>query len=495
MPSSKIICANCLSILKDMPDSYVDIIFTDPPYGLGSSLTIRKDGKPDYSKAVDFMDKWDQPDGHFWESWFAQAFRVLKHGGRVVMFGMDRQLLLYKYYACLAGFEEQQSIYWLFCTNFPKASALDKNLMKHFGDKGTVVGKEKVDVGMQSGSMHHGRSIEIVERDVLEPTNPLAKKYVGYKYSIAPLKQTNETIMVFQKPYKSGSCMHDTLAMEAGDAECTCGAMNVESSRVEIDLDADASQIRTMKRPKKEKEDGWGMNQKEGDTPQVVKPEGRYPSQTFIECTCEKVISEPEEVKEPEEVSGGIWKPSTGKPAGRVYKGGKQVHTDPNCPCAGLDTQSGVSKSAGGINEGKLGKRVLGKFANETIGENAGGLGDAGGCSKTLHKCKFEAHDFDLYIYCPKVSKKERDAGLEGTNNHPTVKPQSLIEKLLVLFKTPNPQIIMDPFMGSGSTGLVCKKLGVSFVGIEQNAEYFQIARVRLENNFKDAEWEMEVYE
>ena len=45
------------------------------------------------------------------------------------------------------------------------------------------------------------------------PQTDLAKKYDGYKYSVAPLKQTCETIMVFKKPNKTGSVLHDTLAM------------------------------------------------------------------------------------------------------------------------------------------------------------------------------------------------------------------------------------------------------------------------------------------
>jgi len=62
----------------------------------------------------------------------------------------------------------------------------------------------------------------------------IAQKYNGMKYSIAPLKQTNETILVFQKPYKTGSCLHDTLAYENGDNTCMCGAVDVEGNRCEI---------------------------------------------------------------------------------------------------------------------------------------------------------------------------------------------------------------------------------------------------------------------
>ena len=55
---------------------------------------------------------------------------MLRYGGRVVMFGMDRQLMLNKYYACFAGFAEQQSLYWFAISSFPKASDLQKNTLK-----------------------------------------------------------------------------------------------------------------------------------------------------------------------------------------------------------------------------------------------------------------------------------------------------------------------------------------------------------------------------
>jgi hypothetical protein len=67
--------------------------------------------------------------------------------------------------------------------------------------------------------------------NITAPATALSQKYNGMKYSIAPLKQTNETILVFQKPYKTGSCLHDTLAYENGDAECMCGAVDVEGNR------------------------------------------------------------------------------------------------------------------------------------------------------------------------------------------------------------------------------------------------------------------------
>jgi DNA modification methylase len=131
---------DCLELMKTLPDNSIDLIFCDPPYALGSEVIIKPNGKPDYKKAVDFMNKWDQPDGTFWEEWFCEAKRVLKHGGHCLMFGMDRQLWFNCYYANLSGFTQKQSLYWYFISNFPKASNLSKNLAKNLGENVTEFG-------------------------------------------------------------------------------------------------------------------------------------------------------------------------------------------------------------------------------------------------------------------------------------------------------------------------------------------------------------------
>jgi hypothetical protein len=213
---------DALEWLKSQEDNSADLLFCDPPYALGSEITIRQDGKPDYSKAVDFMNKWEMPDGKFWEEFYKEAFRVMKFGGHLIMYGMDRQNFMFKYYGHLAGFTGKQSLYWYFISNFPKASDLSKNIMKNVGDDGEETGEVKkhaqkgVSVAEERGAIGGGSFGEAREEKLKVPTNPIAKKYSGYKYSVAPLKQVVEEIMVFQKPYITGSCLHDTLKMEQG---------------------------------------------------------------------------------------------------------------------------------------------------------------------------------------------------------------------------------------------------------------------------------------
>jgi hypothetical protein len=107
------------------------------------------------------------------------------------------------------------------------------------------------------------------------------------------------------------------------------------------------------------------------------------------------------------------------------------------------------------------------------------------------------------FFYCAKASAKDRDEGVEGVegvaggmsgrrdgsmgsitmrkNTHPTVKPTDLMRYLCRLV-TPPSGIVLDPFMGSGSTGKAAMMEGFAFVGIEREAEYIDIAKARIQS-------------
>jgi site-specific DNA-methyltransferase (adenine-specific) len=86
--------------------------------------------------------------------------------------------------------------------------------------------------------------------------------------------------------------------------------------------------------------------------------------------------------------------------------------------------------------------------------------------------------DSARFFYCAKTSKRDRDEG----NNHPTVKPTDLMRYLCRLV-TPPDGLVLDPFMGSGSTGKAAVLEGFRFIGIEREAEYVAIAQARI-NHF-----------
>lgn len=82
------------------------------------------------------------------------------------------------------------------------------------------------------------------------------------------------------------------------------------------------------------------------------------------------------------------------------------------------------------------------------------------------------------YFYCAKTSKSERGEG----NNHPTVKPLKLIEYLCKLITPPN-GIVLDPFMGSGTTAIACKKNNFNFIGFDNESTYCDISNKRIMEN------------
>jgi site-specific DNA-methyltransferase (adenine-specific) len=137
--------------------------------------------------------------------------------------------------------------------------------------------------------------------------------------------------------------------------------------------------------------------------------------------------------------------------------------------------------------------------------------------------------EFARFFYCAKASKKDRNEGLDGfeeiqitggggltanlredgsletasaggkygsikakkANHHPTVKPTSLMQYLVRLVTPPN-GIVLDPFLGSGSTGKAAMYEGFNFVGIELTPEYLPIAKARILFALKDKEGELD---
>jgi site-specific DNA-methyltransferase (adenine-specific) len=104
-----------------------------------------------------------------------------------------------------------------------------------------------------------------------------------------------------------------------------------------------------------------------------------------------------------------------------------------------------------------------------SYGAFAGNIDEAG---STFHADTGSAARF---FYCAKASKADREQG----NGHPTVKPTDLMRYLCRLV-TPPGGVVLDPFMGSGSTGKAALLEGFGFIGIEREAEYLEIARGRI---------------
>lgn len=161
---------------------------------------------------------------------------------------------------------------------------------------------------------------------------------------------------------------------------------------------------------------------------------------------------------------------------------------------AGLDEHSGELKAGVAVRH-RSGGRTFGTEKAKPPMDDLG-YGDSGGASR--------------FFYCAKASRSERDAGLDGMpekdyavaviqtpgvghhgqtingkqvsrarNFHPTVKPVALMQWLVRLV-TPSGGMVLDPFCGSGTTGVAAVREGRSFAGIEKDAAYVEIASKRI---------------
>lgn len=106
------------------------------------------------------------------------------------------------------------------------------------------------------------------------------------------------------------------------------------------------------------------------------------------------------------------------------------------------------------------------------------------GCKNTTNYCEYGLATYDSTERYPKsVWKFAKDT--QKSSLHPTQKPTSLLEELIKTY-TNKSDVVLDNCMGSGSTGLACIKTGRSFIGIELDKNYFNIAKQRIEYAVND---------
>lgn len=256
------------------------------------------------------------------------------------------------------------------------------------------------------------------------------------------LKPANEPIVMARKPLEA------KLTIAQNVLKYGTGALNIDASRIDFANEKDAKEGRSA-RPSKSK--GMEFFTEAGhdqfDRSNRDQIQGRWPANIILDEEAAQALDE----QAPEVGGGG--------------PGNRQVNR-----------RKGSSSFDVGVKKPEL--------ANQFAGPK-------GGASR--------------FFYVAKASKSERNKGLEGMpskvisvwggdeddlsdgkkstlpreNHHPTVKPVKLMEYLVRLVTPPN-GTVLDPFMGSGTTGVACKNLGFKFVGIELNEEYVAIAERRM---------------
>ena len=411
---------DCLEVLRSLPDCSVDSVVTDPPYGLS------------------FMGKrwdYDVPSVDVW----TECLRVLKPGGHLLAFAGTRTQHRMAVRIEDAGFEIRDMIAWVYGSGFPKSLDVSKAI-------------DKMDAAEEQQARRYRftewvRSTGITFKQIDEATGT----NMGGHYTTAasqPAIMTREHLE---------ACRHLLGEVPAW-----------------VEKEADIRSVESKNFAKREvvgqhKTDMGGLG-------------GERLGQA----------------------GGNITAPSTDAAKqwqgwGTALKPALEPITVARKPLVGTMAENVLQHGTGAINVD--GGRV------------EGGRWPA----NFIHDGSEEATDLlkdsARFFYCAKASKADRDAGCEklqersagecvdrvegsagmespragagrtsgSRNHHPTVKPTDLMRYLCRLV-TPPSGIVLDPFMGSGSTGKAAMMEGFAFVGIEREAEYIDIAKARIQS-------------
>lgn len=262
------------------------------------------------------------------------------------------------------------------------------------------------------------------------------------------------------------------------------GALNIDACRVEYASDSDLS-LSLSKNPGRE--DGirsavYGGGKR---SQQRVDDTGRFPPNLVLSHA---------EGCEPAGTKRVRTAKNNGAPAGTTRNGTMgdfaedawlRAHADASgmetveawscadgCPVAELDRQSveGGMHGAGAARNPAPIRREYAATSFHIHTSRMHRLGDTGGASRF----------FPRFGYFPKASSRDRHSEGAAENRHPTVKNTALMRWLCRLI-TPPGGLVLDPFAGSGSTGVAALREGLRFLGIEKEAEYAEIARRRLQ--------------
>jgi DNA modification methylase len=510
MTTFNLLQGDALEKLKELPNNSIDSIVTDPPYGLSKQPDMMEvlqhwlNGDDYKHNGKGFMGKeWDSfvPGPSIWK----ECLRVLKPGGHMVAFFGTRTYDLGVLSIRLAGFEIRDQIAWVYGSGFPKSLNVSKALDKSAGAEREVVGTRKHPTLKDSSKIEesanaaHGNNTWAREWELTAAATDVAKQWDGWGTALKP---AFEPIVLARKPLE-GTVADNVL-------EHGVGAINIDGCRVEFQNDTDKS---------------------------AAKPQGKatYASGKLAGKAQShfKIVKEADEEKL-------YWSNDDGW----VDANSATVFSD-----TGIDMPigyTGVEYIEAERKESTIEQSELGRFPANLIHDGSdevvslfpdskGQLAPVKGTEKshtgetgiygTYGRTSFDKREETetsaaRFFYCAKASAADRDEGLDdfaqkdfamssqgqaqikrGNDNthsvgmntikkrkniHPTVKPTTLMQYLCRLI-TPPGGTILDPFMGSGSTGKAAMYEGFNFVGVELMQDHMEIAEARIRFAQKDA--------
>lgn len=480
--------ADNLTYLPTLPENSIDAVVCDPPYGLSKEPDIAEvlacwlAGKPYTHAHRGFMGReWDSfvPGPETWR----EVFRVLKPGGHLVCFAGTRTHDLMSIALRLAGFEFRDTIsafglQWLHGTGFPKGLDISKAIDKMAGAEREVVGRSTRCIGpaQENGFQGSATFRETGWEDgnvVTAPATEDAKRWDGWNVALKPAV---EPILLCRKPLSEHNVAANVLRWGTG-------GLNVDACRIGIE-----STQRPTGGHSFGKDSGWNPH----NLANVIGGStiGRWPpNAVFIHSPgCEQIGER--KVRGDNRQGGGIRpghfydigsQPGSGGLVSACYGDTDGTETVAEyacvdgCPVAELDRQSGNQRSGTAVQrnrDGGVHNVVFGAYRK--LAQDDVTFGDFGGASRYFPTFRYEA----------KADTVERNIGmpLGERNLHPTCKPVALMQWLVRLV-TPPGGICLDPFCGSGTTGMAALREGFRFLGIEKDPEYAAIACLRIEGD------------
>ena len=452
---------DCLEVLKMMIEDevFVDSIVTDPPYELG------------------FMGRsWDSTGIAFQKETWELCFKILKPGGHLLAFSGSRTYHRMAVAIEDAGFEIRDQVMWLYGSGFPKSMNIGKALDKKLGNERIKTGEKKThsNKGIKQSEQRTAIGAGAFGQEVEEEVTVGTTEWEGWGTALKP---AHEPLVLARKPLSEKSVVDNVLKHRTG-------GINIDECRVE------------------------GNDAKYPDTNPDFRDQGRQSKENM---GIDKLsFGQTENVKRKKVVrksrdENSVW---TDDNSGMKAEGSEYADADPrgrfpsNIMHDGSDAVKNIFPHT---KSGKMKQHIEGGQYNvygKMYPRDVETIGDEGSAAR--------------FFYCAKTSKAERNQGLdnlptkkassmpgrrnaddmkdskidndvtgrfvtEKKNIHPTVKPIKLMKYLCRLI-TPKGGTILDPFMGSGSTGMAAKEEKFDFIGIEKEEEYFNIASARIES-------------
>ena len=464
---------DCLDVLRELPDSSVDSVVTDPPYGLEfmgrdwdgadgfrRSLNSADAGRdnvfgrtsrksPEY-RALHTFQEWCQ-------QWATECLRILKPGGHLVAFGGSRTWHRLAAAVEDAGFEIRDSIAWLYGSGFPKSMDVSKAIDKARDDEAEV--REVCRWLRARIDEHPEQSIALIAERFgfnARMVEHWAARDTDSQPGVPKLDQWDilRELLSFDDEMDAAVFRLNLRKGEPGEAwkdRPIVGTVEPWTDRTNYALTSrDGLRRGESNNPAAQQWAGWGTALKPAFEPIVV---GRKPLAGTVAAT---VLAN----------GTGALNIDACRTAGRWPT---NVVLD-DSQAAALDEQAPNTGAGGRASGPTLTGKTTGTVAygaRNGLDREAVFYGDSGGASRF----------FPTFHYEAKAPASERPA-VNGVQ-HPTVKPLDLMRWLVRLVTPPN-GVVLEPFAGSGTTAEACVLEHMQCIAIEREADYLPLITSRL---------------